>query len=71
MVLCVCTMTAFSLMCSSFRCVKLVLPLVTLQWVEDGEEVQKSQGDGSPCEQSEAPRHTQQEGEADDAAQVS
>lgn len=45
--------------------------VVTLQWVEDGEEVHEGQVDGSPGEQSEAPRHTQQEGEADDAPQVS
>lgn len=43
----------------------------TLQRVEDGEEVHEGQADGSPGKQSEAPRHTEQEGEADDASQVS
>lgn len=44
---------------------------VTLQRVEDGEQVHEGEVDGPPGEQSEAPRHPQQEGEADHAAQVS
>lgn len=42
----------------------------TLQGVEDGEQVGEGQVDGSPGEQSEAPRHPEQEGEAHNAPEV-
>lgn len=42
----------------------------TLQRVEDGEEVDKRQVEGSPGEQSEAPGQTQEDDESGDAAEV-
>lgn len=42
-----------------------------MQRVEDSEQVGEGQVDGSPGKQSEAPRHSKQEGEADDAPEVS
>ena len=44
--------------------------MVTLEGVEDGEEVHEGHVDGAPGEQREAPGHAQQEGQADDAPQV-
>lgn len=43
---------------------------LTLQRVKDGEQVHEGKADGPPGKQSEAPRHPQEEGQADDAPQV-
>lgn len=43
---------------------------VTLQGVEDGEQVHEGQIDGPPGEEGEAPGHAQQEGETDHTPQV-
>lgn len=43
---------------------------LTLQRVKDGEQVHEGQADGPPGKQSKAPRHSQEEGEADDAPQI-
>lgn len=61
----------FSLMVLFYPEDEQSLVWVTLQRVEDGEQVGEGEVDGPPGEQSEAPRHPQQEGEADPAPQVS
>lgn len=43
---------------------------LTLQRVEDGEQVHEGEADGAPGKQSEAPGHSQEEGQADDAPKV-
>lgn len=43
---------------------------LTLQWIEDAEEVHEGQVDGPPGEESEAPSEAQEDGQPDHAAHI-